>query len=149
MMVTVYDVPPEKLIHKISMKLKENTVIIPPEWSKFVKTGRHRERAPTQDDWWYIRTAAVMRKVYIHSPIGISRLSSMFGGSADRGSKPDRPVKGSRAIIRNIFHQLEKAGYITNLKGKGRVISPSGQKFLDNIAFEIKKEIEKIETAAG
>ena len=52
-MVTVYDVPAEQLILKTAQKLKENPNIVPPEWAEYVKTGRHTERGPTQDDWWY------------------------------------------------------------------------------------------------
>ena len=53
-MVTVYDVPAEQLILKTAQKLKENDKIVPPEWAEYVKTGRHTERAPSQDDWWYM-----------------------------------------------------------------------------------------------
>ena len=60
-MVTVYDVPAEQLILKTAQKLKENDKIVPPDWAEFVKTGRHTERAPSQDDWWYTRAASILR----------------------------------------------------------------------------------------
>ena len=50
-MVTVYDVPAEKLILKVAEKLKQNSAIVPPEWAEFVKTGVHTEKAPSQEDW--------------------------------------------------------------------------------------------------
>ena len=58
-MVTVYDVPPEKLIMKAAEKLKQVDAIAVPEWAEFVKTGRHTENAPVQEDWWFIRAASV------------------------------------------------------------------------------------------
>ena len=140
-MTTVYDVPAEKLISKLVEILKKDEKFNPPEWSEFVKTGIHREKPPIDNDWWYIRTAAVLRKVYMNSPVGVRHVSQMFGGSVDRGSKRDRAWSGSRAIIRHTMQQLEKAGFIKTVEGKGRIIQAPGQKLLDNLAHEIHKEI--------
>ena len=140
-MTTVYDVPADKLIDKLANKLKENTNITPPDWSEYVKTGVHREKAPIQPDWWYTRVAAVLRKVYINTPIGIEHLSAMFGGAVDHGAKRSHSRTGSRAIIRHSLQQLEAAGLIETVKGKGRAISSTGQKFIDNTAHEVLQDI--------
>ena len=47
-MVTVYDVPPEKLIAKAAAQLKQMDTIKVPEWAEFAKTGRHTEKAPSR-----------------------------------------------------------------------------------------------------
>lgn len=142
-MTTVYDVPTNLLIEKTAKKLKNMEEIQPPEWAHFVKTGVHREKAPVQKDWWYTRVAAVLRKVYLEGTIGTSRLSGMFGGKQDRGSKRYKARKGSRSIIRHALKQLEEAGFIITTKGKGRSITPKGQSFLDNTAHEIwQKELD-------
>jgi small subunit ribosomal protein S19e len=65
----------------------------------------------------------------------------MFGGSIDRGSKPNQSWSGSRSIVRYTMKQLESAGFIKTVEGKGRVIQPTGQKLLDNLAHEIHKEL--------
>ncbi len=140
-MTTAYDVPAEKLIEKLVEKLKQDPSFTPPDWAQFVKTGIHREKPPVDKEWWYKRTAAVLRKIYMHSPVGVRHISQMFGGSVDKGSKPNTSWSGSRAIIRHTMHQLEKAGFIKNIEGKGRVIQPAGQKLLDNLAHEIHKEL--------
>ena len=140
-MTTVYDVPADKLIFKLVEILKNDQNITPPDWSKVVKTGIHREKPPVDSDWWYVRTAAVLRKVYMKSPIGVKQISQMFGGSVDRGSKPSKSWSGSRAIIRHTMHQLESAGFIKTVEGKGRQILPAGQKLVDNAAHEVRKEI--------
>lgn len=143
-MTTVYDVPPDILIKKLAEKLKQNENIKIPEKLRFVKTGVSCEKAPSQPDWWYTRASAVLRKIYIHHCIGVDRISALFGGSQDRGSKPDRARKGSRAIIRHILKQLEQAGYVTCVKGAGRQITPSGRAFLDNTAYEVMQELIKV-----
>jgi small subunit ribosomal protein S19e len=136
-MVTVYDVPPEKLIARVSLKLKEIETIKAPEWAEFAKTGRHTEKAPAQKDWWHTRAASILRKVYIKGPIGTSRLAEEYGGFADRGSRPNRAVKGSRNVARKCIMQLEASGLVAKNKNKGRIVTAKGQKLLDAAAKEI------------
>jgi small subunit ribosomal protein S19e len=138
-MVTVYDVPPEKLIANVAQKLKDSGAVSPPEWAEFVKTGMHTEKAPIQPDWWYARAASVLRKVYIKGPIGTSKLAADYGGFVDRGSKPNKAVKGSRSIIRKSLMQLESAGLVVKNKNNGRTVTPKGQSLLDNAAKEISE----------
>jgi small subunit ribosomal protein S19e len=140
-MTTPFDVPPGELISKVAKILKEDSAITPPEWVLFVKTGVHKEKAPEDPDWWYTRSAAVLRKVYIHGPIGTERLSAEFGGKTDRGSAPYHARKGSRAIIRRCLQSLEKAGYIVKQGKKGRIISPKGRSLLDRCSHEVIQEI--------
>jgi len=136
-MTTVYDVTPKEFISAIKEELKKDDNIKPPEWASFVKTGTHKEKAPIQEDWWFTRAASVLRKVYVNGPIGIERLSAEYGGAKDRGSKPNKAVKGSRSIIRHIFTQLQNAGLLEAKRGKGRVITSKGQSFLDNTARDV------------
>ena len=136
-MVTVYDVPPDKLIEMTATKLKEFETIEAPEWAFFAKTGMHRERSPVQEDWWYIRAASILRKIYVKGPIGTSRLAAEYGGYVDRGSKPNKAVKGSGSITRKCVMQLESSGLVVRDSNKGRVVSPKGQSLLDNVAKEV------------
>lgn len=142
-MPTPYEVPAHLLIHKVAERLKKEGKIVPPDWSKYVKTGVHREKSPVNPDWWYERAAAVLRKVYIKGPIGSSRLAAEYGGRIDRGAKPYRARKGSRSIARHSLKQLEEGGYLTKQDRKGRIISPSGRSMLDIISRDILKELVK------
>ena len=142
-MTTVYDVPAEMLIKKVGDSLRTSGTFPEPDWAMFVKTGAHREKAPVQRDWWHFRVAAVLRKLYVGGPVGVSRLAADFGGKRNRGSAPYHAVKGSRTILREAIHQLEKSGYVVMNKSRGRVVTPKGRKFLDNTAHEILKELAK------
>ncbi|MBM4249132.1 MAG: 30S ribosomal protein S19e [Euryarchaeota archaeon] len=139
-MTTVFDVPPEALIPRVAEKLKQVAEIQPPEWAAFVKTGPHREKPPERPDWWHLRMAAILRKVYMLGPVGTSRLSARFGGARDRRDSPNKAVKGSGSISRKGLQQLEKAGLIQNIKGKGRTVTAKGRQFLDNAAREVALE---------
>ncbi len=141
-MATVYDVPPDMLIQRVAERLKEIDEIKPPEWAIFVKTGVHKERSPEQEDWWYLRTAAILRKVYINQPVGLERLRTAYGGRKRRGSEPPKFRKGSGSVIRKALQQLEKAELVKKTD-KGRVVTPEGKALLDRIAAEIKKELEE------
>jgi small subunit ribosomal protein S19e len=140
-MVTVYDVPAKRLILKAAEKLKENEAIVPPEWAEFAKTGRHTEKAPVQEDWWFTRSASILRKLYVKGPMGSSRMAAEYGGFADRGAKPNKAVRGSRSIARKCMMQLEGAGYLSKKDKEGRSISPAGMSLMDNAAKEVFDEM--------
>jgi len=128
------DVSRTNLIEKVAEELKNVPEIQPPKWAEFVKTGAHKERPPMRDDWWYVRTAAILVKLEKLGPIGVSKLRIQYGGKKNRGHKPSKFIKGSGNIIRKAFQQLEKAGLIkkvdkTNTK-KGRIIAPKGLSLL-------------------
>jgi small subunit ribosomal protein S19e len=109
-----------------------------------VKTGVHKELPPNNEDWWYIRCAAVLRKIYTDGPIGIERLRSVYGGRKDNGSTPYSKAKGSGSVARKAVQQLEAAGYLQKVK-EGRTVSSKGRSMLDNTANELKQELlEKI-----
>jgi small subunit ribosomal protein S19e len=140
-MATAFDVPASRLIPKIAEELKKLETIKPPEWAAFVKTGRHREKSPVDDAWWYTRSAAVLRKLYVEGPMGSTRLAAAYGGRADRGSKPNKAVRGSRSISRVTVQQLEKSQLIQKDRDGGRAVSSKGRKLVDNLSTQILKEM--------
>lgn len=147
-MPTPYDVPPSILIERLARYLRDNVdAVRPPEWAAYVKTGVHAERAPQNPDWWYVRCASLLRKVYIRGPVGVEHLRSEYGGRRDRGVRPEHARKGSGAIIRRALQQLEEAGLIQTVKGKGRVVTPRGRSLLDSLSADIKRQLEKTNPA--
>ena len=143
--MSIYDVNPNELIEKAAEELKKIPEIKPPTWAAYVKTGANKERPPLKNDWWYARTAAILRTIYILGPIGVSKLRIKYGGKRNRGHKPDKVYKSSGNIIRKVLQQLEKAGFVSEIKvgiHKGRKITPKGKSFLDKIAKQIKKSAQ-------
>ena len=140
-MTTVFDVPAKDLIDALSKKLQKDKEITPPDWSKFVKTGLPSENPPIDKDWWYTRSASILRKIYINHNIGIERLRDEYSQRQNRGSKPHKARKGGGSIVRKSLQQLEKAGYVSKIKGQGRVLTAKGRSFLDNTANEIMKQL--------
>jgi small subunit ribosomal protein S19e len=143
-MTTVYDVPAKDLIDLVAKKLQTDKIVEPPEESRYIRTGVSSENPPENRDWWYTRCASILRKIYINNCIGIERLRAEYGGKRDRGSKPYKARSGSGAIVRKALQQLEKAGYVSKIKGKGRVLTPKARSFLDNTSNELMKELKDV-----
>ncbi|MBW2971013.1 30S ribosomal protein S19e [Candidatus Woesearchaeota archaeon] len=145
-MVSVYDVDAGELIEKVAAELKSQSLVKPPEWASFAKTGMHKERQPESQDWWYVRSAAILRSVYILGPVGVSKLRTKYGGKRRRGHKTEHFFKGSGSVIRKVLQQLEAAELVKKEdKGihKGRVIAPKGLSLLDNCASKVYKPAAK------
>lgn len=133
-MAGIYDKDVNELIEQVAQELKK--VIKQPEWSVFVKTGAGKERPPEHKEWWYLRAASILRKIYILGPIGVEKLKTKYGNKKNRGHKPEKFVKGSGKIIRVILQQLEQAGFVEKnekSKRKGRILTAKGRSFLDKI----------------
>lgn len=141
-MTTPYDIPAKDLIEGIAKKLEKDTNIEIPEKNIYSKTGVNRESPPTNKNWWYIRCAAILRKVYINNNIGVERMREEFGGKQNCGSNTSKARAGSGTIARRAFQQLEKAGYLSKIKGRGRMLSPKGRSFMDNTSKEVMDQIK-------
>lgn len=143
-MITPRDVPALRFIEKLAKYLKENVdEVNPPSWASIVKTGAHVEKQPQNPDWWYIRCASVLRKIYVHGPVGIEKLRAEYGGQKDPGVTPEHVKKAGGAIIRKAFQQLEAAGLIETFKPRGRRLTREGRKLLQELAEELGKELVK------
>lgn len=135
-MITAMDVEPNKLIRGVAEKLKQDGIVTPPEWIMYVKTGAHRERVPQDEDFWYVRCAAILRALYIDGPMGVSVLRERFGGKPGSRSGRMHATKAGGNIIRKALQQLEKANLITKDK-KGRHISKKGISLLNGVAKKV------------
>ncbi|MET1128139.1 MAG: 30S ribosomal protein S19e [Thermoproteota archaeon] len=141
-MVTALEVPADLLIQRLVEELKKMPQIRPPAWALYVKTGHFKERPPEDPEWWYYRAASILRKLYKRgAPVGIERLRTAYGGRMNRGVAPEHFRKGSGSVIRKILQQLERAGLVAKVPGKGRILTPKGRSLLDNLAYEIMKEL--------
>lgn len=139
-MANIYDVEQSELVNKAAEELKKIPEIKAPEWAEYVKTSTNREKAPLQRDWWYKRSASILRLIYRQGPIGVSKLRTKYGGKKNRGARPEIFFKASGNIIRKVLQQLEKAGFVKQAQiktHKGRIITPKGRTFLDKIAGTI------------
>ena len=143
-MAKVYDVPPDELISKLTEILKTEDIPAP-AWAVFVKTGAHADKPPQKSDWWYTRCASILRKIYLHGPLTVNDLRTIYGDGKRKmyyGARHHRDASG--AIIRNAIHGLEKLGYLEKVEKKGSVVTRQGMQKLDKLSTEILNELIKI-----
>jgi small subunit ribosomal protein S19e len=143
-LTTPYNVPAYKFIEKLAKYLRENVdEVQPPAWASVAKTGTHVEKQPQNPNWWYIRSASILRKVYVRGPLGLEKLRAEYGGRKDFGVKPEHAVKAGGSNIRKVLQQLEAAGLVQTARPQGRTMTPKGRKLLQEVAEDLQKELVK------
>ncbi len=134
-MSNVYDVDPQQINRRVATALKDR--IKKPEFVNYVKSGPSKERAPSDPDFWFVRSASILRQIYMNGPVGTSRLRTRYGTRKSHGSSRKHHVGAGGSIIRKSLQELEKAGFVEKTP-KGRVVTPSGMSFLDKMSKELK-----------
>ena len=135
-MVSAHDVPSGKLIAALAELMKGTAGMQQPEWSKLVKTGSHAERPPANADWWFTRAASLLRKLYLHGPIGLGDLERTYGGTKALHYYPKHHRDAGGSSIRKIMQQLEQAELVSKTP-KGRVLTSKGRAMLDKTSREL------------
>nr|MDO8112299.1 40S ribosomal protein S19 [Candidatus Sigynarchaeota archaeon] len=139
----VFAVDPTAFIKKTANQLKTFPEINPPREVKLGlwKTSCARELPPeNSEEFWYIRSASLLRKLALKKRIGVSRLRKLYGCHQRNGVKPPHYRKCAGKIIRRCLQQLEKAGLVQIEKAAGRKLTSAGQSLIDKIAHDIVRE---------
>merc|ERR1719191_2657368 len=138
--VTVKDVEADKFITAFSQHLKRQGRFEIPKWADIVKTGVAKELAPYDPDWLYVRTASMVRKIYIRGGTGTGGFRKVYGTQMRRGVCTKVFSKGSGKILRYCLQQLEEMGLVEQDENGGRKITKEGQRELDTVAVQAAQE---------
>uniref|UniRef100_A0A6A7FNU8 40S ribosomal protein S19-like n=1 Tax=Hirondellea gigas TaxID=1518452 RepID=A0A6A7FNU8_9CRUS len=136
--VSVKDVNQQYFVKKFAQFLKKSGKVKQPEWTDIVKTGKFKELAPFDPDWYYVRVAATARHIYVRSPVGVGSLRKVFGGRERRGTKPSHFCRSSGSVARKTLQTLESLKLVEKTANGGRVLTFQGQRDLDRIAAQIR-----------
>lgn len=102
---------------------------------EYIKTGFSKEVSPHNPDWFYIRTAALARKLFLKPQSGVGRLKAIFGDQKRQGQGRNHHVEGSGKVIRYALQQLEKANILMKLNDKRNKNASKLVKELDGVTF--------------
>lgn len=140
----IFDKEPQDFISTLTESLKKIPEFVVPEWAFYVKTGTSRARPAASKDFWFVRTASILRQLYIKGVVGVGRLQSKYGSRKDRGGRPAEFRKASGKIIRTILQQAESAGLVekVNRFQHGRRLTDKGKALLDSIQVEAKPSLK-------
>ena len=142
-MTTAFEVPQDLLISRLTDHLKHVSQVSQPQWADYAKTGSHAYKQPNEMDWWYVRCASLLRKIYVHGPIGLSDLEIVYGGRKKIGYAVGHHRDAGGSAIRKAIQQLESAGLVAKQGRKGRVLTGKGVSLVDRQSTEILKELAK------
>ena len=137
--VTVRDVAPAKFISAYTEVLKNNDKFVVPKWADIVKTGVQRELAPYDPDWYFVRAASIVRKIYMRPGTGVGALQKRYGGAYRRGARPEIHRDSSSGVIRTILITLDELKITEKTAKGGRRISRVGQQALDLVAGQVAR----------
>ena len=137
--ITVRDITAPRFIAAYAEVLKNNDKFVVPKWADLVKTGVHKELAPYDPDWYYIRAAAIVRKIYLRQGTGVGALKKRFGGSYRRGARPEKHQDAAGGLIRTILIALDELKITEKSANGGRKISRVGQQALDLVAGQVAR----------
>jgi small subunit ribosomal protein S19e len=135
---TVKDVPAQQFIFALASHLKKSGKLELPEWHDIVKTSIAKELSPLSADWYYVRAASLLRRVYLRGGIGVGAFSKVYGCS--NRLRHSRPCfsRGARGLVRHILKQLETEEFIAKKESeKGRFVTSKGRKELDTLAGQL------------
>lgn len=140
-MSTIFEINAHEYNKKLAEALKQIPEFKAPEWAEYVKSGPSKERPIEEEDFWYIRSASILRQIYKKGIVGVNRLRTKYGSKQNRGARPEEFKRASGKIIRMILQQSDQAGFteiakeIKGVKGKrpGRQLTKQGKEFLEAI----------------
>nr|CAH7718291.1 unnamed protein product [Callosobruchus chinensis] len=141
--VTLKDVDQHKFVKAFASFLKKTGKLRVPEWVDLVKTSKAKELAPYDPDWFYVRCAAVVRHIYIRSPVGVGSLTKIFGSRKRNGTKPSHFCRSAGSISRKALQSLEGLKLIEKSPDGGRKLTQQGRRDLDRIAAQVKAKERK------
>lgn len=134
-MTDIRAISPGKYNERLASALKKISEFKAPEWINFVKSSTNRARPISEPDFWYKRSAGILRQIYIKGIVGVERLRTRYGGRKDRGSQPPKFRKSGGKIIRTILQQAEKSGFLEKSKERraGRKLTEKGKEFMEDL----------------
>ncbi|KAH8243118.1 hypothetical protein KR032_004726 [Drosophila birchii] len=135
--VTVKDLDQHVVTKALASFLKKSGKLVVPVQAEFIKTGKFKETAPTEADWFFTRCASIMRHLYIRSPSGVAAFTKVYGGRKRNGTHPSRFCRSSDGCIRKALQALEAARMVEKHPDGGRKLTSKGQRDMDRIANQI------------
>lgn len=141
------DVDQHHFVKAFSAFLKKTGKMKCPDWVDLVKTAKFKELSPNDPDWFYVRCAALVRHIYIRSPVGVGAVSKIFGGRKSNGVRPSHWCAGNNGVARRALQALEQLKLIEKCDG-GRRLTVQGRRDLDRIAAQVYVKTKKAKALA-
>ncbi|XP_071324707.1 small ribosomal subunit protein eS19 isoform X1 [Trachinotus anak] len=135
--VTVKDVNQQEFVRALAAFLKKSGKLKVPDWVDLVKLGKHKELAPSDENWFYIRAASTVRHLYLRGGAGVGSMTKIYGARKRNGVCPAHYSVGSKNVARKVLQALELLKMIEKDPNGGRRLTSQGTRDLDRIAGQV------------
>lgn len=156
-MVTVKDVPAEAFINAYAEHLKKTQKVTPIKDANILKTGYSQELTPENEDWFFVRSAAIARTLYLRPEKGVGSLRHVFGKRHKPGHKKRFHAQASGKVIRFALQELAKANIVMSYNDKRnkdfkfeddetkypRIVTAEGRQDMNTIAKNVYNTLYK------
>uniref|UniRef100_A0A667Y0T6 Small ribosomal subunit protein eS19 n=1 Tax=Myripristis murdjan TaxID=586833 RepID=A0A667Y0T6_9TELE len=132
--VTVKDVNQQEFVRALAAFLKKSGKLKVPDWVDLVKLAKHKELAPSDENWFYIRAASTVRHLYLRGGAGVGSMTKIYGGRKRNGVCPAHFSVGSKNVARKVLQALELLKMVEKDPNGGRRLTAQGTRDLDRIA---------------
>uniref|UniRef100_A0A673J9D1 Small ribosomal subunit protein eS19 n=1 Tax=Sinocyclocheilus rhinocerous TaxID=307959 RepID=A0A673J9D1_9TELE len=141
--VTVKDVNQQEFVRALAAFLKKSGKLKVPDWVDIVKLAKHKELAPCDENWFYIRAASTVRHLYLRGGVGVGSMTKIYGGRKRNGVCPSHFSVGSKNVARKVLQALEGLKMVEKNPNGGRRLTPQGTRDLDRIAGQVSAASKK------
>ncbi|MCM8651676.1 40S ribosomal protein S19, partial [Lactiplantibacillus sp. E932] len=117
--------------------LKKSGKLKVPDWVDIVKLAKHKELAPCDENWFYVRAASTVRHLYLRGGVGVGSMTKIYGGRKRNGVCPSHFSVGSKNVARKVLQALEGLKMVEKDPNGGRKLTPQGTRDLDRIAGQV------------
>lgn len=112
MIEEIHEVRPERFNATLKSYLKSSNKMVLPEHHDIMKTGEGKELAPCDDDWYYLRAAAIVRQIARFGTVTSECMAWRYGSRKNRGVRPSKYVPAYREIGDSVLDNLRNMGWI-------------------------------------
>uniref|UniRef100_A0A4W4FW58 Small ribosomal subunit protein eS19 n=1 Tax=Electrophorus electricus TaxID=8005 RepID=A0A4W4FW58_ELEEL len=144
--VTVKDVNQQEFVRALAAFLKKSGKLKVPDWVDIVKLAKHKELAPCDDNWFYIRAASTVRHLYLRGGVGVGSMIKIYGGRKRNGVCPSHFSVASKNVARKVLQALEALKMVEKDPNGGRRLTPQGTRDLDRIAGQVSVALLMVHT---
>lgn len=135
--LTVKDVDQDKIVQGVALFLKKSGKLKVPDNMDVVKTSKSKDLSPVNADWFYVRCASILRRMYHRGPIGVGGIKKIYGTRKRDGVCPSHFCRADGAVSRRALQALEHIKLVEKHADGGRKLTAQGQRDLDRIASQI------------
>ena len=147
--IGVKDVNQAKFTKALAAFLKRSGKVKQPEWADLVKLCSANELCPSDHDWFFVRSASILRRLYCRAPVGITAFTKVYGKIQRRGTAPSHHKRANGNIIRKCLQQMEALGLVDKHANGGRILTSQGRRDLDRIAYQVQQGAIQAAAAAN